>query len=213
MHLNTISTWVENNYLNRQNLRAMFTGIIEYQGKVAAKSARALEIDVADDSEPFQIGESVAVNGCCLTVVSADKRLKFEMSEETLRRTSLSELEVGSTVNLERAMKANGRFGGHMVQGHVDVTGNLVSVTSTEQAHVMRFSYPSPFAKYLIEKGSITVDGISLTAVSPTSSEFEVWIIPHTWDHTNLRQVRLNQKVNLEFDMLAKYLEKLVGNR
>jgi len=191
----------------------MFTGIIETLGKVTSRTAQVLEISAAFPEDPVQIGESVAVNGCCLTVVSAENGLRFEMSEETLRRTSLGELQPGSPVNLERAMKAGGRFGGHMVQGHVDGTGNLVSVRETEGAHVMRFSYPGGMGKYLIEKGSITVDGISLTAVSPTDSDFEVWIIPHTWANTNLSSMRVDQKVNLEFDMVAKYVEKLLEKR
>jgi riboflavin synthase len=191
----------------------MFTGIIEFAGTVRTRTSQVLELDLPGADEPFELGESVAVNGCCLTVVAAEDSLRFEMSEETLRRTSLAELSVGSVVNVERATKIGSRLGGHIVQGHVDGTGTLVSVKETEQAHVMRFSYPPEMTKYVIEKGSITVDGISLTAVGPTDSEFEVWIIPHTWANTNLSSMRINQKVNLEFDMIAKYVERLIGAR
>jgi riboflavin synthase len=191
----------------------MFTGIIEYIGTVKAVDSRSLEIEPPETGDSFEIGESVAVNGCCLTVVAATGTLRFEMSEETLRRTALGLLTSGSPVNLERAMRADSRFGGHMVQGHVDGTGQLVSVEETPQAHILRFSYPKESAKYVIEKGSITVDGISLTAVAPTDSEFEVWIIPHTWSNTNLASMRVGQRVNLEFDMVAKYVERILGSR
>lgn len=200
------------------------------------------------EDDPIEIGESIAVNGCCLTVVSAKPsalpeisplpgvgeeltqrivdlsstlsnvaiEIGFELSEETLIRTSFSQLSTAlekqiCLVNIERAMKVGDRFGGHIVQGHVDGTGSLLSVQGTDQAHVMLFSYPAEMAKYVIDKGSITVDGISLTAVGPTDSEFEVWIIPHTWANTNLSLMKVNQKVNLEFDMIAKYLERLTG--
>jgi riboflavin synthase len=187
----------------------MFTGIIETLGKVVGVTPASLAVE-ATFEEPIDLGESIAVNGCCLTVVSAEGALRFDISEETLRRTSLGELKPGSLVNLERAMKVGSRFGGHIVQGHVDGTGALVSVRETDAAHVLRFSYPTEFGKYLIEKGSIAIDGISLTAVSPTGTEFEVWVIPHTWQHTNLGAMRVGQRVNLEFDMVAKYVEGLI---
>lgn len=165
---------------------------------------------IPDPNDQVKVGESVAVNGCCLTVVSAKPNLRFELSEETLSRTSLGQLSSGDRVNLERAMKADGRFGGHIVQGHVDATGKLLEVRLTEQAHVMSFSYPAEYERYLIEKGSLAVDGISLTVVNPAMLAFEVWVIPHTWENTNLSSMKEGQVVNLEFDMVAKYLEKLV---
>src|SRR5579862_238918 len=123
----------------------MFTGIIEALGTVVNVTPASLVIEAASPEDSFQIGESIAVNGCCLTLVSAESGLHFDISEETLRRTSLGKLKLGSPVNLERAMKVGSRFGGHMVQGHVDGTGALISVTKTDAAHVMRFSHPTEF--------------------------------------------------------------------
>lgn len=204
----------------------MFTGIIETLCTVREVSNRTLLLEAEHGlCDPWRVGESVAVNGCCLTVVGIEQCLKFEMSEETMRRTSLGSLEERDVVNLERAMRADGRFGGHMVQGHVDGVGALLSVERTEQAHVMRFTYPASYERYLIEKGSIAVNGISLTAVDVSDNRmpeapnpehltpkasFSVWIIPHTWLHTNLSHLEVGQSVNLEFDMIAKYVESLL---
>src|SRR5689334_14574895 len=139
----------------------MFTGIIEGVGQVRSMEAGVLLLDVLRgfESDPWKIGESVAVNGCCLTVVAASDGLRFDLSPETLSRSSLGLLNAGSRVNLERAMRADGRFGGHIVQGHVDATGTVVSITPRENAAVFRFSAPPEFSRYLIDKGSITVDG------------------------------------------------------
>ena len=192
----------------------MFTGIVEQLGSVKEISAQRLRIlAIEDPNDPCQSGESVAVNGCCLTVVESNPDLLFEMSEETLARTSLKNLKHGAKVNLERAMKASGRFGGHIVQGHVDATGQLLRTEETNQAHVLTFSYPKGYGRYIIPKGSVTVDGISLTVVDPTASEFTVWIIPHTWENTNLSTLRKGDEVNLEFDVLAKYVERLLGDK
>jgi riboflavin synthase len=191
----------------------MFTGIIERAGVVREIGPKRVVIEAkASEGDPWQIGESVSVNGCCLTVVAYDPYLVFELSEETLARTSLSALVDGARVNLERAMKASSRFGGHIVQGHVDVTGRLLEVEETDQAHVMRFEFPKSYGRYIIEKGSITVDGISLTVVDPTDDEFAVWIIPHTWHETNLSVMEVGSPVNLEFDVLAKYVERLLAS-
>lgn len=189
----------------------MFTGIIEGLGKVRSLSEGTLTVEVARgfENDPWKIGESVAVNGCCLTVVSATDTLAFDLSPETLARTSLGALAPGSTVNLERAMRADGRFGGHIVQGHVDATGAVVSITPAENATIFRFQAPLEFDRYLIEKGSVTVDGISLTVVNLRDAAFDVWIIPHTLQETNLRERKLGDRVNLEFDLIAKYVEKL----
>jgi riboflavin synthase len=190
----------------------MFTGIIERTGLVAEIGPKRVVIKAgAAKDDPWQIGESVSINGCCLTVVTSEPHLVFELSEETLARTSLSDLVIGSKVNLERAMKANGRFGGHIVQGHVDATGHLLEIEETDQAHVLRVEFPKSYARYVIEKGSITVNGISLTVVDPTDDEFSVWIIPHTWQETNLSAMEVDAAVNLEFDVLAKYVERLLS--
>jgi riboflavin synthase len=193
----------------------MFTGIIEGQGQVRSLVDGVLTLEGISgfENDPWKIGESVAVNGCCLTVVSSNDGLTFDLSPETLARTSLGELKTGSKVNLERAMRADGRFGGHIVQGHVDATGTVVAITPKDNATIFRFRAPREFDLYLIDKGSITVDGISLTIVDLRDSEFDVWVIPHTLQETNLGERQPGDKVNLEFDLIAKYVERLTSNR
>ncbi|MFI5387068.1 MAG: riboflavin synthase [Fimbriimonadales bacterium] len=200
----------------------MFTGIIEGLGKVQWVEAGVLVL--APDRElgpdPVRVGESIAVNGCCLTVVALGPRqpggeggqtgLRFDLSPETLARTSLGTLSRGSHVNLERAMRADGRFGGHIVQGHVDATGEVVSVTPSDNSTVIRFCVPPGSEKYLIDKGSIAVDGISLTVVEPADREFDTWIIPHTIANTNLGERKPGDRVNLEFDSIARYVDRLL---
>ena len=192
----------------------MFTGIVEALGRVGAFEGANLAIvplnPLGDD--PIRIGESVAVNGCCLTVVAAGNELRFNVSPETVTRTTLGSFEPGTAINLERAMRADGRFGGHLVQGHVDGTGSIVSVTPEEGATVFRFRVPDSGAKYLIDKGSIAVDGVSLTVVEPEGSEFNTWIIPHTLANTNLGSRRAGDAVNVEYDVMAKYAERLLGS-
>lgn len=188
----------------------MFTGIVEGLGSVRSLSSGVLVLDVLRgfEGEPWKLGESVAVNGACLTVVDFSDGLRFDLSPETLARTSLGDVRPGSRVNLERAMRADGRFGGHLVQGHVDATGTVVSMTPQGNSTVFRFSAEG---RYLIDKGSITVDGVSLTVVEPSDGEFEVWVIPHTLQETNLGDRKVGDRVNLEFDLIAKYVERLVG--
>jgi len=192
----------------------VFTGIVEALGRVGAFEGANLAIvplnPLGDD--PIRIGESVAVNGCCLTVVAAGNELRFNVSPETVTRTTLGSFEPGTAINLERAMRADGRFGGHLVQGHVDGTGSIVSVTPEEGATVFRFRVPDSGAKYLIDKGSIAVDGVSLTVVEPEGSEFNTWIIPHTLANTNLGSRRAGDAVNVEYDVMAKYAERLLGS-
>ncbi len=190
----------------------MFTGIIEALGRVTSVTPEVLVVEPVRvmGSDPIQLGESVAVNGCCLTVVDFAQGLRFDVSPETLARTSLGELGIGSTVNLERAMRADGRFGGHVVQGHVDATAEIVSIQPVENSVVFRFRVPLGFERYLIDKGSVALDGISLTVVKPEGQEFEVWVIPHTLTETNLGQHLPGDCVNLEVDMLAKYVERLL---
>lgn len=196
----------------------MFTGIIETLGRVRSLSEGRLivETDAELGPDPVQIGESIAVNGCCLTVVGPEPRassLWFDLSPETLARTSLWSLGPGAHVNIERAMRADGRFGGHVVQGHVDATGEVVGMRPAENSTVMRFRVPSGAERYLIDKGSITVDGISLTVVGPEANEFDTWIIPHTLEHTNLKERAAGDRVNLEFDAIARYVERLLQFR
>jgi len=197
-------------------LETMFTGIIGAIGTVdrVAGDAIAVETPAEFCEEGFEIGESIAVNGVCLTVVKAGGgRLSFDVSPETFNRTALQSLSNASRVNLERAMKAGERFGGHIVQGHVDATGSLVSIRPSGEFTVFRFGAPPEFDRYLIDKGSIAIDGISLTVVEPVRGEFDVWIVPHTLQNTNLSSLRPGDEVNLEFDVIAKHVEKLLASQ
>lgn len=187
----------------------MFTGIIESIGRVISSSQGRLTIDA--DGGDWLPGESIAVNGCCLTVLDERLPLQFDLSPETLQRTNLGDLIEGSLVNLERAMPANGRFGGHFVQGHVDGVAQVVHVRPEGNASVIRFRLPRPFDRYLVDKASIALDGVSLTAVSPDASEFDVWLIPATLDATNLSERRAGDSVNFEVDLVAKYVERLAS--
>jgi riboflavin synthase len=193
----------------------VFTGIIQAKGSVIELTDGVLRVNAPASFAPdgFEIGESIAVNGVCLTVISEDGGLRFDVSPETLRRTSLGDLAPGKSVNLERAMTAHGRFGGHVVQGHVDATGEVVSITPQGNSIVFRFRAPDEYDRYLIDKGSATIDGISLTVVDPKEGAFDVWVIPHTLQETNLGERQPGDRVNLEFDVLAKYVEKLLEAR
>jgi riboflavin synthase len=159
-------------------------------------------------------GESIAVNGCCLTVAAppVDGRLEFDLLEETLRRTNLGRLEPGWIVNLERALPANGRIGGHFVQGHVDCVATIRAWEPVGLDYRLKIELPREFERYVVEKGSIAVDGISLTVAEVKEDSFTTWIIPHTREVTNLSGAGVEGMVNLEFDILAKYVEKMVGN-
>lgn len=190
----------------------MFTGIVQALGEVRRQENLVLEVDAPEGfaGMGYDEGESIAINGCCLTVVGFDP-LRFDLSEETLARTDLGDLKAGDRVNLERAMTAQARFGGHIVQGHVDATGELVSIEPQEGSSVFRFRIPAEYGRYLIDKGSVTIDGISLTVVRPEGDTFETWIIPHTLANTNLGTRQPGDKVNLEFDVIAKYVERLLA--
>lgn len=192
----------------------MFTGIVESLGRVVSLGDGRLEVRAEGDFAPegFDEGESVAVNGCCLTVLPGEG-LRFDLSPETLARTSLGSLEPGARVNLERAMVAGGRLGGHVVQGHVDATGTFEGSRPEGNSVVMRFRAPAGDGRYLIDKGSVAVEGVSLTVVRPEGDAFEVWAIPHTLERTNLGALRPGDRVNLEFDVLAKYVERLLEAR
>ena len=192
----------------------MFTGIVESLGEVVSLNEGRLEVRADPHFAPdgFDEGESIAVNGCCLTVLPGEG-LRYDLSPETLARTSLGQLTPGSRVNLERAMVAGGRLGGHVVQGHVDTTGIFEGSTSEGNSVVMRFRAPEGSGRYLIDKGSVTIEGVSLTVVRPEGDEFEVWVIPHTLEKTNLGSLKPGGRVNLEFDVLAKYVERLLEAR
>ncbi len=187
----------------------MFTGIIQAIGTVRSFDAGTLVVDSGDlNLDRIELGESIAVSGVCLTLVAlVYTKLTFELSEETIARSSFSAVAVGDQVNLERAMLATDRFGGHIVQGHVDGVGSVVSIREEGNSSVFRFSVPS--GRYIIEKGSITLNGVSLTVVEPAGCEFDVWVIPHTLANTNLGFLRVGSSVNVEYDVIAKYLDKL----
>jgi riboflavin synthase len=187
----------------------MFTGIVQAVGEVASWDGQRLVINPKNlDVTDLALGESIAVNGCCLTVVPSDADgIAFDLSQETVNKTSFDQLRLGQELNLERAMRPSDRFGGHIVQGHVDGVGKLLSKRPEGNSTVYQFQVP--VGTYLIDKGSVTVDGISLTVVNPVGSVFDVWVIPHTLKHTNLRSLAQNQMVNIEFDVIAKYVEKL----
>ena len=192
----------------------MFTGIIECCGEVVAVEPVATGAQLIIDipfAEELGVGESVAVNGCCLTATTIENgKAVFDLLAETLRVTNLGDLEVGSLVNLERALRANDRMSGHFVQGHVDCASEVLNLEAVGQDHRLKISLPENFSRYLINKGSICVDGMSLTAAEVSDDSFTIWLIPHTMEVTNLKKRQVGERVNLEFDMLAKYVEKLV---
>ena len=192
----------------------MFTGLIEAVGEVVdvRPIASGFRIRVRSSlSEDLREGESVAVNGVCLTVVDAPSGdLQAEIGPETARVTSLGSLKVGSPVNLERAMRADARFGGHFVLGHVDGTGTVQRIQRDADFWWVSVGFPPALAPYLIHRGSIAVDGISLTIASLDRSSFEVQIVPHTWTHTNMHRLSAGDVVNLETDMVGKYVVRAV---
>jgi riboflavin synthase len=188
----------------------MFTGIVETVGTVAEISGARVRLK--SDLDDLAVGESVAVNGVCLTVVEPDGgSFSADISEETARRTSLGALETGSPVNLERAMAAGGRFGGHVVQGHVDSVGQVSEIRQLAGSVEMHFSLPPELERYLVEKGSVTVEGVSLTVASLGPGRFSVALIPHTLQSTTLGTKLPGDPVNIEVDVLAKYVERLLG--
>jgi riboflavin synthase len=194
---------------------AMFTGIVEEAAAVISleRGGAGARLSVLAErvSKGAAIGESVAVNGCCLTIAELDgPELRFDLLAETLRVTNLGECAVGSSVNLERALPADGRLGGHFVQGHIDCTAEVLAFEPSGADHRLEIALPTEFARYVILKGSIAVNGISLTVAELKPSSFAVWLIPHTIAVTNLSGVRAGDRVNLEFDLLAKYLERLL---
>ncbi len=195
----------------------MFTGLVEAVGRVVSLESRGeqarliLEIPFAAE---LALGDSVATNGCCLTVAEMTTNgVAFDLLAQTLRVTSLGSLTAESSVNLERAMMVGARFGGHFVQGHVDVTGEIMRLDASGQDHILSVSLPPEIQRLCIEKGSLTVDGISLTIAELHPDHAVFWITPHTWQHTHLSASKLGQPVNLEPDMLAKYVDKLLQAR
>ena len=188
----------------------MFTGIVIEQG-VVEHAPPQLVLRAPQVAADVAIGDSVAVDGCCLTVTAVDgPRLQFDAVPETLRRTTLGGFAPGSTVNLEPALRAGDRMGGHVVQGHVDGVGELVSPEPEGDAVNLTFAAPEPVLRYVIEKGSITVNGVSLTVTGFDEATFSVSIIPHTREVTNLGGLEPGDRVNLEADIFGKYVERLL---
>jgi riboflavin synthase len=195
----------------------MFTGIVEHRGAVAQVARGPDGMRLVLDTGPLGgigLGDSIAVNGVCLTAVETEPgRTVVEVVKETLERSTIGELEVGDPVNLERPMAADGRFDGHIVQGHVDGVGTVVSVAPEGDGKRMAVAVPDSLARYIVEKGSVTVDGVSLTVASLTDRGFEVALIPHSLAVTTLGLRSVGEKVNLEVDVLAKYVERLLSAR
>jgi len=197
----------------------MFTGIIEGVGRIAVLEARGgdvrLRVEVGTlPFEAVQPGESIAVNGVCLTVVEFDAvSFAADASNETLSLTTLGRLQVGAPVNLERAMRPTDRLGGHMVSGHVDGVGRVLAIVEDARAQRWRFAAPAALLRYVAKKGSICVDGVSLTVNEVDADGFEVALIPHTVSHTAFAQTRVGDAVNLEIDLVARYVERLLAGR
>jgi riboflavin synthase len=195
----------------------MFTGIIETLGEVKKIVKEGTNIHFTVNSSicaELKIDQSIAHNGVCLTVVSlSDNVHTVTAIEETLNKTSLGNLKVGSKVNLERCMQMNARLDGHIVQGHVDQTAKCILINELDGSWEYRFKYDAAFGNVTVEKGSICVNGISLTVVNSQEDEFSVFIIPYTFEHTNLHEVKPGDTVNLEFDIIGKYVARLMGNK
>ena len=196
----------------------MFTGLIEATGEVVALTSRGadgarLSLRVPFAGEVVE-GESIAVNGCCLTAVEPSaETIHFDVLNETLRRTNLGALAPGAAVNLERALAATARLGGHFVQGHIDGTAEVIDFAMRGSDWRLEVSLPGEMCGFVVEKGSIAIDGISLTVAEVGASSLVCWIIPHTRAATNLRDRRAGERVNVEYDLLAKYVGRLLATR
>ena len=196
----------------------MFTGIIEETGQVLAfepkPEAWQLVIAARTTLTDLSLGDSIAVNGCCLTTTQFDAgSLQFDVLEETRRLTNFSALRAGALVNLERSLRFGGKISGHFVTGHIDALGQVDVFEARGKDHYLRIILPEKLTRYIVQKGSIAIDGISLTIAEVTETAFAVWIIPHTLAVTNLVEKRVGDSVNLEFDLLGKHVEKLLLTR
>lgn len=194
----------------------MFTGLIESVGKILRNEVtpdganRRMTIQF-DQSPDLQLGESISVNGVCLTVVETNaESFTIDVSPTTLQLTTLNQLHPNHLVNLERSVSPSTRLGGHWVQGHVDTIGEISNITPQGTSTHIRFTYPQEFYRFIVPQGSITIDGISLTIVSVDPTHFSLTIIPHTLAHTTLSRAQLKQSVNIEFDVLGKYVDHLL---
>jgi riboflavin synthase len=197
----------------------MFTGIVEATGTVKNITFREggarFVVEVGPIARELSLGESVAVNGCCLTVTEFDAETgtaAFDLLIETLKVTSLGQLHEGSIVNLERALRIGDRLSGHFVQGHVDATAPVLALKQVGKDHEFTVGLPAAWARLVVHKGSVCIDGMSLTVAELDADRMTFWITPHTFEVTNLRRMKAGDAVNLEFDMLAKHLERLTGS-
>jgi len=189
----------------------MFTGLIEATGEIAARTTTTGGQRVSVRSPltaELKLGDSVAVNGVCLTVVQADAAFHADVGPETLRVTTLGSLDSGALVNLERPLRGDGRMGGHFVQGHVDAVGQIADLRPESDFLWLTVSFPRELARYMVQKGSIAVDGISLTVAGLAGDRFDVQLVPFTVEHTNLKRARIGDRVNLECDMIGKYVAR-----
>ena len=196
----------------------MFTGLVREVGQVVwlRRSDRTVQLLVKGPrtATRVRIGESVAVNGCCLTVTAQrEGQFMFDLLAESLDRTNIGRLKPGGPVNLERALRVDGRLGGHFVEGHVDCTAKVLAVEEKGPDLRLDIALPPEFSRYVAYKGSIAINGVSLTVAVANAEDFSVWVIPHTMEHTNLGDLEAGDLVNLEFDILAKYVERLVATR
>lgn len=200
----------------------MFTGIVEEAGVIEqiTPGAKSIELTIRTETcgRGVKIGDSVAVNGCCLTVVKLSPRgksrwIRFDLLQESWRRTNFQFAKIGSRVNLERSLRANGSLGGHFVTGHIDGLGRIIRWERAGKDHVLDIAAPADVMRYLVFKGSIAVDGMSLTVAGVKPKSFRIWIIPHTFELTALRERKVGDAVNLEADLLGKYVEKFLSTR
>jgi riboflavin synthase len=196
----------------------MFTGIVEEAGMIQAVMRRgkgwSLEVEAGAILTGVKIGDSVAVNGCCLTVTEVKgKRLVFDLLDETKEKTNLQSVQVGARVNLESSLKADGKLGGHFVTGHIDGTAQVMKWVRSGEDWELEAEVPSGLERYLVPKGCVAIDGISLTIGRVEGRKFNVWIIPHTYEVTTLRDRKEGDKVNLECDLLSKYVEKMIAGK
>jgi riboflavin synthase len=214
--------WLASRSLHSATSRDMFTGIVEETGVVERirPAAKAIELSVRLGvcGRGLKIGASLAVNGCCLTVVKLNvkgrsKVAQFDLLQETWRRTNLQFTKPGSLVNLERPLRANGQLGGHFVTGHIDGLGAISRWQRQGNDHVLDIAAPPEVMRYVVFKGSIAVDGVSLTIAGVEKEGFRIWIIPHTYELTALRQRKVGDAVDLEADLLGKYVEKFLSAR
>ena len=194
----------------------MFTGIIESVGEIKSIVQNQKNIDMeilSPISGELRVDESISHNGVCLTVTEFNsKSHKVTLVDETLKKSNFSNVKVGSLLNLERSMKANGRLDGHIVQGHVDDTAKCINIVDQSNSWLYTFKISKDFSNYIIEKGSICVNGVSLTCYNINEDEFTVAIIPHTYEFTNFNLINIGELVNIEFDILGKYINKILKN-